>query len=63
MVRKHTRWVIGATVVAVSDALRGELYVAAYQFDAALFDTDLRAEVHVPLQGFPQQERHRDADE
>jgi tRNA threonylcarbamoyladenosine biosynthesis protein TsaB len=25
----------GATVVAVSDALRGELYVAAYRFDAA----------------------------
>ena len=38
----------GATVVAVSDALRGELYVAAYQFDAAGVRTLLAPAVRRP---------------
>ena len=38
----------GATVVAVSDALRGELYVAAYRFDAAGVRTLLAPAVRRP---------------
>jgi tRNA threonylcarbamoyladenosine biosynthesis protein TsaB len=38
----------GATVIAVSDALRGELYVAAYRFDAAGVRTLLAPAVRRP---------------